>query len=87
MHRQFTIITKLENRLIDIKTQLEMTQAELERCAERSEELELYCKLFDGGMLLKSLKLIVYCIRYAAFRMHELSDIHYVTGRNMTHII
>ena len=79
MHRQFTIITKLENRLIDIKTQLEMTQAELERYTERSEELELYCKLFDVGMLLKSLELIVYRIQYAAYCiLHELSDKQYI---------
>ena len=73
MHRQFTIITKLENRLIDIKTQLEMTQAELERCAERSEELELYCKLFDGGMLLNCVLHTVCCIKYTTMSHEGIS--------------
>ena len=54
MHRQFTVITKLNNRLRDIKAQLEMSRAEMERCMQRSEELELYCRLFDGGKLLES---------------------------------
>lgn len=48
VHRQFTVITKLNNRLSDIKAQLEMTRAEMERCTLRSEEFELYCRLFDG---------------------------------------
>jgi len=48
VHRQFTVITKLNNRLRDIKAQLEMSRAEMERCTQRSEELELYCRLFDG---------------------------------------
>ena len=54
VHRQFTVITKLNNRLRDIKAQLEMSRAEMERCTQRSEELELYCRLFDGGTLLES---------------------------------
>ena len=51
VYRQYTAITKLNNRLRDIKTQLEMTRAEMERWTQRSEEFELYCRLFDGGIV------------------------------------
>ena len=66
-----------------------MTQAELERCAERSEELELYCKLFDGGMLLKSLKLLMNCIRYAAFSiLHEIfTSKNYFKRHKQRHLV
>ena len=52
--RQFNAITKLNKQLQDIKSQLEMARAEMERYTQRSEELELYCRLFDGGKLLET---------------------------------
>ena len=59
--RQYTAIMKLNKRLEDIKTQLEMTRAEMERCTQRSEEFELYCRLFDGGIVLKFYNKFLQC--------------------------
>ena len=59
MLRQFNVITKLNKQLQDIKSQLEMARAEMERYTQRSEELELYCRLFDGGKLLETFNIKV----------------------------
>jgi len=50
MRSQCTQLSKLEKTLKDIKSQINMACAEIQRCNERSDELELYCSMFSEGV-------------------------------------
>jgi len=50
MRSHASTLSKLDKSLKDIKSQINMACAEIIRCTERSEELELYCSMFSEGV-------------------------------------
>jgi len=50
MRSHASTLSKLDKSLKDIKSQINMACAEIVRCNERSDELELYCSMFSEGI-------------------------------------